>query len=62
MVVRSSMEGSAGTGVCLALGAGTFLHVSAMEVLCQREKTGRTGVARDWLDFVARVAFVCTGG
>ncbi|CAM9871817.1 unnamed protein product [Ectocarpus sp. 4 AP-2014] len=34
MLVRASSDGSsAGAGVCTALGAGTFLHVAAMEVL-----------------------------
>ncbi|CAN0345501.1 unnamed protein product, partial [Ectocarpus sp. 8 AP-2014] len=34
MLVRASSDGgsSAGAGVCTALGAGTFLHVAAMEV------------------------------
>ncbi|CAN0118604.1 unnamed protein product [Scytosiphon promiscuus] len=34
MLVRAGAGGgSAGAGVCTALGAGTFLHVAAMEVL-----------------------------
>ncbi|CAM9788589.1 unnamed protein product, partial [Laminaria digitata] len=32
MMVRASSDSSAGAGVCTALGAGTFLHVAAMEV------------------------------
>ncbi|CAN0488728.1 unnamed protein product, partial [Hapterophycus canaliculatus] len=33
MLVRAGAGGSsAGAGVCTALGAGTFLHVAAMEV------------------------------
>ncbi|CAM9545791.1 unnamed protein product, partial [Ascophyllum nodosum] len=33
MVICAHTEGSAGAGICTALGAGTFLHVAAMEVL-----------------------------
>lgn len=33
MAVRQKFSGSAGAGVCTALGAGTFLNVAAMEVL-----------------------------
>lgn len=32
MAVRQKFSGSAGAGVCTALGAGTFLNVAAMEV------------------------------